>query len=289
MRLVAQPIGFLEELLLLGGILLHVGLQAEQQVLIDERLGVIRFDLQRVIDGFDAFADEVALLGFLQLEVAVRLVPVIRGDRVERLGVVRLFLRALLERLDRLVKAALAVVVAGERHVDRRIARFGLLRHLEHLLGLLERAGILVNLGEREVVGRLAGLELNHLLHDGLRFRRIVQLVGAVRRDEILERQRAELLVRRVGRGRELLGGFLVVVHSLGEQRVVSGLALLARLVQVIVAVPEVEIGLCQPRVGGDGLLVEPGRLLVILRLVGLVGGLERFSCLDLANFRAAD
>src|SRR5437762_4572303 len=149
LRLVAQPIGFLEQLLLLGGILLQVRLEPQQEILVHERFGIVRLDLQRVIDGLDALADVFAFLVFLQLVVAIRFVPVVGRDRIERFGVVRLFLRALLERLDRLVEASLAVVVAGERHVDGGIARFGFLRHLEHLLGLFVRAGVFVDLRER--------------------------------------------------------------------------------------------------------------------------------------------
>ena len=66
---------------------------------------------------------------------------------------------------------------------------------MQHLLGLVVGAGVLVDLGEREVVGRLARLELDHLLDDRLGLGRIVQLVGAVGGDQVLERQLAELLV----------------------------------------------------------------------------------------------
>src|SRR3954471_7059918 len=67
LRLVAQLVGILDQLLLLGRILLEVGLQTEEQVLVDERLHVIRLDLQRVVDCLHAFADELPLLVFLQL------------------------------------------------------------------------------------------------------------------------------------------------------------------------------------------------------------------------------
>src|SRR5207247_829023 len=59
---VAQLIGLLDEGLLLGWIFFEVRLQAEQQVLVDERFHVVRLDLERAIDGVDALLHEIALL-----------------------------------------------------------------------------------------------------------------------------------------------------------------------------------------------------------------------------------
>ena len=281
----------LQELLLLGRILLEVGLQAEQQPFVDDRLDVVRLELQRVIDRRHPFANEVLLFRVLQLEVAVGLVPVVGGDGVERFGVVRFLRGALFERFDGLVEVALAVVVAGKSHVHRRIARFGRFRLHQHLFGFVIGASILVDLRQREVIRRLAGLELNHLLDDRLGLGRVVQLVGPVGRHEILERQLAELLVGGIGRRRQLFGRFLVVLDRLGQHRVVGGVALLARLVLVVEAVAEEEVGLmgrCGVGRGRDGLLVEVRRLLVVLLLIGGVGGLERLFRLNLADLGAS-
>src|SRR5207237_9639039 len=44
LRLVAEPIGFLEQLLLLVGILLQVRLEPQQEILVDEHFGIVRLD-----------------------------------------------------------------------------------------------------------------------------------------------------------------------------------------------------------------------------------------------------
>src|SRR5262249_46819309 len=110
-----------------------------------------------------------------------------------------------------------------------------------------------------------------------------------VRSHKILQGERAELFVFRVGRRRQPLCAALIIVDGLVQKRVILGVALLARLVQIVVAVAEEEVGGAKTRIGRDGLLGEGGGLLVILRLVGLVGRLERLFRLDLADFGAAD
>jgi len=97
----------------------------------------------------------------------------------------------------------------------------------------------------------------------------------------------AEDLVLRIGRAGEFFGRLLVILNRLQHQRVVVGLALFARLPQVIVAVPEEEIGLTRLlrlRGGLNRLLVELRGSLVILCLVGLVGGLVRLARLQLTD-----
>src|SRR5262249_16378218 len=153
--LVAQLIGLLDQRLLLRDVLLHVRFQTEQEVLVYERFGVVRFDLQRVVDRLDALFHVRALLGFLQPRIAIGLVPVVRRDGVERLRVVGLFLRAFLERVNGLLEFALAIVEAGERRVDRRIGWFGHLRAQQNVLSRRVFAGLLVDIRQREVVGGL--------------------------------------------------------------------------------------------------------------------------------------
>ena len=193
-------------------------------------------------------------------------------------------------RLDRLVEAALAVVEAGELHVDVGVVRLGGLGGDEHLLGLFVRPGVLVDLREREVVGRFAWIQLNHLLDDRFGLGRVVQLVGAVGRHEVVQGQLTQFLVFRLGRRREPLGGPRVVLDRLLHQGVVVRFALLARLVLLVVAVAEEEVGRLDVLVlgvGGDGLFVRLSSLLVVLSLIALVGRLERFSGLDHVHLAA--
>src|SRR3974390_2875532 len=96
LRLIAQLIRLLDKRLLLGRILLEVGLEAEQEVLVNERLGVIGLDLERAVNRLDALINVGTFVRLLNPRVAVGLVPIEGGDRVERLGVVRFPLRALL-------------------------------------------------------------------------------------------------------------------------------------------------------------------------------------------------
>ena len=129
-------------------------------------------------------------------------------------------------------------------------------------------AGVVVEPGEHEVVRRIGRLELDHVLEDGLGLACVVELVGAVRRHEVLQRELAVLLVLRVVRRHELVGRELVVLHGILEQLVVLGIALLARLPEVVVAVAQEEIRRRERgvvRVGVNRLLVELGRLLVVL------------------------
>jgi len=57
----------------------------------------------------------------------------------------------------------------------------------------------------------VAGIELDHLLDDGFGLGRIVQLVGAVGRDQVVERQALQL-----GIVVDFLSGELVVVDRVG-------------------------------------------------------------------------
>src|SRR5678815_513964 len=91
---VAVLIGFLEQCLLLGGIFLEIRLHAEQQILVGERLGIIRLQLDRLVDRLVTGLDELDLVGLRRREVAIRLFPVVGGDCVEGLGIVRLLLGA---------------------------------------------------------------------------------------------------------------------------------------------------------------------------------------------------
>ena len=122
--------------------------------------------------------------------------------------------------------------------------------------------------------------------------RRIVQLVGAVGRDQIFQRELGRASCPPASSdGRQLLGRGLIVLDGLFEKLVVRLLALLARLVQVVVAVAEVEIGV-SVRLGSacTVCLVELGRLLVVLlAVVGLVGLLEVLHRRQLAHLAAAD
>ena len=71
-------IGLLDERLLLGGVLFEVRLEPEEQVLVNQRFHVVGFDLEGVIDRLDALLHELAFFVLLQLEIAIRLVPVVR-------------------------------------------------------------------------------------------------------------------------------------------------------------------------------------------------------------------
>src|SRR6185436_15603545 len=95
-------------------------------------------------------------------------------------------------------------------------------------------------------------------------------------------------LVVRIPRRGELLGRLLIVVDGLLEQRIVGRVALLARLVLVVVAVAEEEVGGVQIGVGRDRFFVELSRFPVVLRLLGLIGRLERLLGLDLTDLGAS-
>src|SRR5439155_10996523 len=82
-RFVAQFVRLLDELLLLLGILFKIRREPQQQILVHERVGVVRLDLERAIRGRDPFLHELLLLRLLQTRVPVRLIPVVGGDFVE--------------------------------------------------------------------------------------------------------------------------------------------------------------------------------------------------------------
>src|SRR5690349_15578087 len=67
---VAVLIRLLEQRLLLGGIFFEVRLYAEQQILVGERLGIIRLQLDRLVDRLVAGLDEFDLVGLRRGEVA---------------------------------------------------------------------------------------------------------------------------------------------------------------------------------------------------------------------------
>src|ERR1043166_4932759 len=118
-RLVLQVFCFLEQRLLFGRVLLEVRRKAEEQALVGHRVGVIRFDAERFIDGNDTFVDVVLLLVVLQPRILAGFVLIVDGDHLPRFGVVGFFGGALFEGVDRLGELALAVVEGGERGVHR--------------------------------------------------------------------------------------------------------------------------------------------------------------------------
>ena len=80
--LVAEAVRLAQQRLLPGRVLLDVRLQPEQQVLVGDRLEVVALELDRLVLGLDARLDVLPLVGVGQAEVAVDLVPVVRGDQV---------------------------------------------------------------------------------------------------------------------------------------------------------------------------------------------------------------
>ncbi len=159
------------------------------------------------------------------------------------LGVVRLDLDAVAERLHRLVEVALPVVEPGELEHHIHAVGLHLSRASEHLLGFLDTAGVLVELGEAEVVVHVGRVELDDLLADRLGPVGLVQLLAPVEADEVLE---AALLEDRplafTRRGVDGVVRELVVLLGLGQVRVVVGLPLARELERVVVRVGEVEV-----------------------------------------------
>src|SRR5688572_19486297 len=90
LRLVAPLVRFLQQRLLAGRVLFEVGLDAQEQVLVGQRLEVVRVQLDGLVHRLEPLLDELHLVGFGRREVAIRLLPVVSGDRVVRLGVFRL-------------------------------------------------------------------------------------------------------------------------------------------------------------------------------------------------------
>ena len=120
--------------------------------------------------------------GSVEPRVAIGLVPVVGCHGVVRFGVVRLELGALLNGGDQLREIGLPLIEAGELLVDGRFLRLHFLGLHQLCLGFVDAPGVLVDVGEDEVVVVVAGIELNHPLHDRLRSGRIVQLVWAIGR-----------------------------------------------------------------------------------------------------------
>ena len=264
-------------------VLFHDGLGPQQEALVGNRFHVVGLDANGLVDGLQAVEDELHLFLVREAEVARRLVPVVGGERVIRLGVLRLELDALAQVLDQLGEVALAVVVAADGQVDVRVVRLGVAALEIGFLGHLVLARVLVNLGQLEVVRGLVRRQLDHALDDRLGLRRIGQLVGAVRRDEELERQGA-FGHRFFG---ELLTGELVVVDRLLQQRVVRRFALARRAIHVVVGVGEVEVdrgvvGIQLRR----GLVAFGGRPPIAGR-IELVAVLERLHGADLSDIAA--
>src|SRR5215475_8855457 len=117
--LVAELIGFLEELLLNLRVFFEVGLQPKQQPLVGHRVRVVWLDGERLVDSGDALQHVVFLLGVPQAGVLARLVLIVDGDGLPGFGVLGVPLGALFERGDRLVETSLPVVERGERRIDR--------------------------------------------------------------------------------------------------------------------------------------------------------------------------
>src|SRR5439155_22798750 len=157
---------------------------------------------------------------------------------------------------------------------------------------IVVRSRVLVDLRENDIIGRLAWLELNLPLHNRLGLGRIVQLLRAVRRHEVFQGAPSEQLILRVVGRRQLFRRQLIVLYRLLKEVVVVLFSPLARLEQVVIAVPEEEIRFMgYLRVGRsfNGLLVKLRRLFEILLLIRLVGGLERLASLNLADLGASD
>ena len=168
-------------------------------------------------------------------------------------GVVRLHLRALFEGSHLHVELALTAVIAGEHFVGQRIGRLDLDRLLEHGLRFVVAAVLFVELAERLVVRGLIRLGGDQLLGDRHGLFQVVDLLGAVRRDEVFERQLQDLGGLRFLAGLQLVDRQLVVRDGLLEVGVVLRIALLRGLVYVVVAVAQEEVGIPQIGIELDG------------------------------------
>src|SRR5438094_254578 len=101
LRLLAQFLGLANELVSPAWVRVEVRLEPQQQALVDERLDVVRPQLQRAFDGFESLCGHLQLARGRQLEVAEGLVPVVRPNRIEGLRIRGLDRRALFERRNR--------------------------------------------------------------------------------------------------------------------------------------------------------------------------------------------
>ncbi len=141
------------------------------------------------------------------------------------LRVVGLELGGPVEGFHGLLELSLAVVVTGDGVVDGRVVRVGLAGFLECLLSFLVPAGVLIDLGELEVRGGFLRVQLDHLLDHRLGCGRVVQLVGTVSRDEILQGTAPE------GRVWQPLSGNPIILDCLVQVGIVVGFPLAAGLV----------------------------------------------------------
>ena len=190
---VAELFRLAEQRLLAGRILFEVRLYAEQQVLVNERFHVLVIQRDRLIDRRQPGLHVLYLFGIAQAEIAVRLLPVVGRDRVERLRVVRFAFGPRLQCLDRSVEIPLPVIEGRQRRVNGRFGWSRIAGLDERLLGSLVVAAIFVDAGQSEVVQRVGGIQIYKLLHDRFGLCRIVQFVGTVRVGQILQRQLFEL------------------------------------------------------------------------------------------------
>src|SRR6185369_1878106 len=88
---------FLDELLRGLRILFEERLRAQQQPLEDQRIEVIGLQRERLVDGLLARLGVLHSFFLRDREVLLRLFPVVAGDHLMRLGIVRLLVGALLE------------------------------------------------------------------------------------------------------------------------------------------------------------------------------------------------
>src|SRR5439155_20394097 len=270
--LLPQRVRLLQQAILRRLVLLHVGLDPQEDVLVDERIDIVGIERKRLVVGGNPLEHVVVFDVRRQPKIFGRLLPVVRRDELIALWVVRREVGRLLQRLDRLVEVALAVVESGELRVHGRFAGLDFLGLQERLLGILVAPGVLVQLGELEIVRRVARVGADELLNDRLGLARVVELLRSVRREEILERELPHLRVV-VALRRDL-----IVLNRFLNVLVVLRVAGLAGLVLLVVAVAEEEIHLHEIRIRLQRLLVAVGGVLVVVLLEEIVGILERFN-----------
>jgi hypothetical protein len=82
----------------------------------------------------------------------------------------------------------------------------------------------------------------------------------------------------------QLVDGLPIVLDGLRQVGVVFGLALVAGLVEVVVAVAQEEVGVAEVRIVEDRLLVQGNGAFVFAAGVELIGILERFERPDAAD-----
>src|SRR5688572_6632451 len=70
-------VGFLEQALLTRNVLFEIGLDAQQETFVGQRLVIVRLQLDGLVDRLVARGDELSLVGFRRREVPVGLLPVV--------------------------------------------------------------------------------------------------------------------------------------------------------------------------------------------------------------------